>query len=353
MTKRKVVVLYDEKFGAIFDRRPGTEAPVKSSAAAVDGANDAFPIAEALRRQHYDVTVMALNERPFDVLRDVVAAGPDLVVQLCDSIGGRPDLAHVVPGFLSAHGIAHTGALAPCLTLTKRKHDVKAVLMREGLPTPRFQVIADDEGIANFELRLTAPVIVKLTGEHASVGLDAGAVCWTTDEVIARARLLWPTYRQALLIEEFVDGRELFVSCIGRPLRPLPFMEQRFDHIPAGFLRMRTFDTKWFDTPDLGGDRPMLTADPRWAQPIPERSPVGGTATLTQIEVIARRALQAVGARDWGRIDFRVDGGGVPLIIDVTPNSYWHPNSPCALAAKDAGLSYDEAIAIVVGEAFG
>ncbi len=280
---------------------------------------------------------------PFDELQWVLPAD-----QLCDSMVGRPEFAHVVPGFLSLHGVAHTGATGPKLCLTKRKHDVKAVLMREDLPTPRFQVIDDAQ---SFELRLAPPVILKLTGEHASVGIDAGAVGWTTDEVRARARALWAVYRQPVLIEEFVDGRELFVSCIGRPLRALPFMEQGFDHIPAGFLRMRTFDTKWFDVPDLGGDRPLLNVDERWQRPVPLRTPIGDAAPLAQIEVIARRALEAVGARDWGRVDFRLDAGGTPMIIDITPNSYWHPNSPCALAAKDAGLDYDEAIAIVVGEA--
>ncbi len=350
--QRSIVVLYDQQFGAIFDRRPDGAPPVRSSAAAVDDANDAFTIADALRRQHYAVTIKSLGVHPFADLTDVVAQKPDLVVQLCDSIGGRPDLAHVVPGFLSAHGVRHTGATAPALCLTKRKHDVKAVLLREGLPTPRFQIIEDVDAAAAFELRVEPPVIVKLTGEHASVGIGAGAICWSTDEVQARMRLLWPVYRQPVVVEEFVDGRELFVSCIGRPLRTLPFMEQRFEHIPAGFLRMRTFDTKWFDRPNLGGDQPMLAVDERWQRPIPTRTPAGTTTgTLAQIEVIARRTLEAVGARDWGRVDFRVDAGGIPLIIDVTPNSYWHPNSPCALAAKDAGLDYDEAIAIVVGEA--
>jgi D-alanine-D-alanine ligase len=339
-----VVVLYDARFAAVIDKRVyDGPRPLTSSSPAVQDAIDAPHVARALEARGHSARTVALGDDPISQLRAVVDEEPDLVFNLCDSLLGRSRHAALVPAFLELHGVAFAGAGSAGVVVGRRKHDVKALLVREGIPTPRFQVIADERALPAFSLHLEPPVIGKLTAEHASIGLDAGAVCWTTDEVIARARKLLPLFEQPLLVEEFVQGRELFVSCLGEPLAPLRTMEHTFENIPDGFLRMRTFETKWASDPTRAGDAPVLDVDPRWAAKVPPRSPaVPFRGGLGVVEPLAARALAAVGARDWGRVDMRVDDDGVPLVIDVTPNSYLHPKSPCVKAANAAGLSYDD-----------
>ncbi len=333
----RITVASDAGFASIFDRMDG---PLSSSDPSVQAQNDAPHVASALRSLGHEVSTAVLGAKATQDLAAVAGAGealvdaaPDLVVNLCDSVQGEPRLAPLVPAFLDAHGLRHTGGDAGATALGKRKHDVKAVLVREGLPTPCYQVIDVDADVASFELKLVPPVILKLCGEHASVGIDPTSVCFDEDAVRAKALSLQHRYGQPILVEEYVAGREFYVSCIGRPLRPWPLME----HQLSEGLPIRTFDRKWLER-DV--DVPLRDRAPG---SIPQRASAAPFAgSLDDVGALCARALHVIGWQDWGRVDLRLDKGGIPLIIDVTPMTYLHPEAPCAKAASAAGCSYVE-----------
>jgi D-alanine-D-alanine ligase len=297
--------------------------------------------------------VLGLDRRAASQLEDVGPESTDLVFNLCDTLGAQSRLAPLVPTLLEARGVPVVGADQFGLAISKRKHDVKALLDREKLPTPRYQVIDDAASLAKFQLTLVAPVILKLTAEHSSIGIEATSVCFTADEVKARAAFLLERFQQPVLIEEYVGGREFYVSFYGDPLMPLPLMEHTFEGLPAGYLPIRTFDMKWFNDPGKSGEQPHSPTDTRWAQPVPLRRPsVESGAGLEDLERVCKRAFEVVGGRDWGRVDLRLDRGGIPMIIDVTPNTYLGPSAPCAKAAAVAGLNYDALVAAIAVGAF-
>lgn len=114
-------------------------------------------------------------------------------------------------------------------------------------------------------------------------------------------------------------------------------MEYPFRGLSQGFLPIQSFELKWF-----GAESPTLTPDARWAADVPARSPsVPFAGTLEDLEGLCQRAFSLAGGRDWGRVDVRVDAKTkVPLIIDVTPNTYLSFTSACGHAASAQGLSY-------------
>lgn len=332
-----LVVVSDARFADIFVRAPG--AALRADDPSVQAQNDAPHIVRAIAAAGHDVDAVVVDD--VGDVDAVVAARPDLVVNLCDSLGGDPSRAALVVEVLDAAGVAHTGGDAAAVRLGKAKHRVKHALVAAGLPTPRFVVVdvdtADVDAAALAGLVL--PVIVKLAGEHASVGIDVGSVCFDVAAVSARVRFLRAHFApQAIVVEEFVGGREFYVSCIGRPLRALPLMEHHFAALP-----FRTFDKKWTDRD--------VDVDARFAA-VPLRTSAGAPRyTLDDVHELAAHALDAIGWRDWGRVDLRLDKGGVPLIIDVTPMTYLHPEAPCAKAAAAAGLAYDALWATIVAQA--
>jgi D-alanine-D-alanine ligase len=312
--------------------------PVKAGDAFFDDVGDARPVAAALASAGHRVRTLGLDRRAAEQLAGALG-GVQLVFNLCDTLGGESRLAPLVPALLEARGVPVVGADQFGLAVSKRKHDVKALLDRERLPTPRYQVIDTASELQSFALTLEAPVILKLTVEHSSIGLDSTSVCFTLDEVKARARLLLERHHQPVLLEEYVHGREFYVSFYGDPLVAAPMMEHRFDELPEGFLPIRTFDVKWFN------DTTRPVKDPRWALPVPLREPsTPWRGALSDIAQLCQRAFEVSGGRDWGRVDLRLDRGGVPMIIDVTPNTYLGPSAPCAKAALEAGLSYAQLI---------
>lgn len=323
--------------------------PVKSGDAFFTAVGDAGPVGAALEAGGFKVTRLGLDR---DVARALPRAlkGVKLVFNLCDTLDGESRLAPVVPALLETHRVPFVGADQFGLAISKRKHDVKALLEREGLPTPRAQVISSLADVKGFTLTLEAPVILKLTAEHSSIGIESTSVCFTEAEVKKRAKALLERYQQPVLLEEYVHGREFYVSFYGRPLKPLPMMEHSFADLPEGYLPIRTFDMKWFNDPGKGGERPKK--DPRWAQPVPFRqAATPWRGSLDDIPAVCLRAFEVSGGRDWGRVDLRLDRGGVPMIIDVTPNTFLGPSAPCVKAAAEEGLSYEALVQRIAKEA--
>ncbi|MHB8418872.1 MAG: D-alanine--D-alanine ligase family protein [Myxococcales bacterium] len=340
---QRVVVAFDRLAHHALVRH----APAHPRAARIAEAPDlgeAPLVRDALESLGARVRLLPLDrETALRQLADLQQTPPDLVFNLCDTLGARGELALLVTGALETAGIPFTGAGSMGLALSKRKHDVKTALVRAGLPTPRYQVVATLEAAAALELVLEPPVIVKPAGEHASIGIDAGSVCWDASETRARCVSLLTRFGQAALVEEYVGGQEAYVTLVGDPARPLALMEMAFDELPEGYLPVRTFDQKWFADPACGGDAP-IDRDRRTAVPL-RRPAVPFDGTFEDVPLLCRRAFAAGGGRDWGRVDLRLDAGDVPLIIDVTPNSYLGQSSPCTLAAAASGLSYRQLVA--------
>jgi hypothetical protein len=251
-------------------------------------------------------------------------------------------------------GTASNGGLAQDYAEQRRQQ-----LTRERMETERFrkygkgggiqrsELIRGTAGAESFSLALEPPVVLKPCGEHASIGLEAASIAWNDAEVRARANYLLGRFGGPVLVEEYVGGREFYVSVVGHPLRALPVMEQTFVDLPEGYLRMRTFNAKWFTEPGLSGDAPLLARDERWRRPVPTRQPASPWRRPETVEELCVRAFRLAGGRDWGRVEFRLDAGGVPLLIDLTPNSYLAPSAPCVLAAKEAGMSYEGFLTLI------
>lgn len=353
--KKRALVLFDAAFGDVVTRHKKGHKLAKLKVAAKMG--DAPHVVAALTQAGFAATSAAITSDPARILAAIRKAKPHVVMNLCDTLDGVGAKALLVPALLESLGVPFAGASTSALALSKRKHDVKAVLSREAVPTPRYQVVHDARDLEALALRIEPPVIVKLSGEHASIGLEQASVCFDLDETQARCRSMLQKFGQALLLEEYVDGRELSVSFYGDgpALRALPPMELPFDDVPEGFLRLRTFDKKWTDTAgfDDAGKARARRSDTR-NSPIPIRRPTVDVGwQLENIVDACARAFRAVGCRDWGRVDVRIDKGGVPLIIDVTPNTFLGPTGPCAKAAAAAGLAYHAYVAAIVDGALG
>jgi D-alanine-D-alanine ligase len=145
-------------------------------------------------------------------------------------------------------------------------------------------------------------------------------------------------YEQPVLLEEFLPGAEFTCGVIGngKDARVLPLVGIRFDALPEGALPIYGFEAKWvWDRPD----NPLQMFECPAA--IDDQLRVA-------IEQVTLRAYNALGCRDWSRIDVRLDSKGIPNIVEVNPLPGILPdaadNSCLPKAAAAAGLSYDELI---------
>ena len=150
------------------------------------------------------------------------------------------------------------------------------------------------------------------------------------------------TYGQPVLAESYLPGEEYTVAIMGngREAQCLPIVRYRFDTLPDGALPIMGYEAKWlWDTDDrLAG--------------LLECPATVSSKLAVQLREAALGAYGALGCRDWGRVDLRLDADGKPNVLEVNPlpgiipDPKEHSCFPAAAAA--AGLSYSELIQSLV-----
>jgi len=230
------------------------------------------------------------------------------------------------------------------LALSLFKHRTKDVLRGRGVSTPPHLLIrnaAELERMGPALDRLDYPWFLKLASEDASVGIIADNVARDRAGLERRARAPFEEFRSPLLAERFVDGREVNVSLLGwgDQIEVLPVHEIDFSAMPPERPRIVSYAAKWDEA----------HVDYAGTKPVPMRA---DGALLDAIRATARAAWDAVGLRDYGRIDLRVDAAGTPWVIDVNPNCDLSPDAGAARAARAAGLDYPAFVAKIATSAW-
>jgi D-alanine-D-alanine ligase len=276
----------------------------------------------------------------FEAIRDI---RPVAVFNLCESIDSDNRFEPLLPMLLELEGLAYTGSGPLALTLSLHKDRAKQVLRAHGVSTPPALVISrptpagdlcgrmENEGMGP---ALAFPLIVKPSREDASVGISAASVVFDVETLAARSAEVVERYRQPALAEAYIEGREIYVSKLddGRGGSTLfPFFEIDFAGLPAGRPHIVSFEGKWMqDSVDFVGTPSGL------ARPL--------DAELSRrVQDTARAAFDAIGIRDYGRVDIRLSADGTPFVIDVNPNcDLSATGGGFAKAARAAGLGYDD-----------
>lgn len=270
---------------------------------------------------------------------------PDMVFNAADlgffyDITLEPHIAAV----LEAMDLPYTGSPAHAGILSGDKYSSKLVLGTLGLATPRCylptRLLADPQALAQAQF----PLIIKSRRGHNSVGMSARSV--VPDAAALRERLAKASLPPSqLLLEEFIDGREVCAAFLGnQPRQVLPIFEVPFAGLPEGTPRILDFSAKW-----LPGTVEYDQTIPAVAQLPTELA----AAIAHNVQVIAEQFEMT----DYGRIDFRLrpdgQGGYIPCAIDINTNPDVSKGAGLSNMAAAAGLSYPMLIQRIVEAAQG
>jgi D-alanine-D-alanine ligase len=327
----RILVVHNRDFAA-------ADHPEFASRADVENA--ARDVARALASRGHAVETLPVPASALDavaVAGEVVARAPDLVFNLCESLAGDASHEAVLPSLFELAGVRYTGSGPLALATALRKDRTKALLRARGVPTPAAAVSTD--GTLPAELP-PLPCIVKPAREDASTGIWLRSVCRTQRELAARVAEVHARYRQPVLIEEFIRGRELYVSLLGNgeTLTALPMHEVDFSAMPAGAPHIVTYDGKW----DPSSQEYKGTRSVR-AEVTPDLA--------ERCAVAARAAFVALELSDYARVDLRLGADGTPYVIDVNPNCDLSDGAGVCRAASFGGMTYPELIDRVVAAA--
>lgn len=293
-------------------------------------------IAGALRDLGHEVIM--LGDGPPAVARMMNGGRPDLVFNIAEGEGiGRSREARI-PAVLELLDIPYTGSDPLTLALTLDKVRTKVVVAAEGVSTPAYAVIEDEPAteVEQMLAKMPMPLIVKPAYEGSSKGIREDSLVRDRAKLMPLVERLRAGYRQTLLVEEFVDGRELTVGVIGNdPARVLGIME----------IRPRATDR-----PFVYG----IEAKRDWENQVEMLSPAPLTPEVqARVEEASLRAWRAVGGRDVGRIDFRLRDG-IPYFLEINPLPGLSPvYSDLVLMARGIGIDYSHLIGRILSSALG
>lgn len=302
-------------------------------------------LSTALETLNHGVTRVSTDTDIVPVVTALRKLQPDLVFNLAESFAGRSALESSVAGLLNLLDLRYTGSSPAGLLVAGDKTLAKKVLRYHGLQTPQSATVY--RGALDWAEDIAFPVIVKPPQEDASIGITNGSVVNDLQDLFRKIDSLQTEFQQPVLVEEFVDGREFYVGVLGNfEAQALPVMEMDFSGLPAGVLRIASWDAKWGADGSGAGEGAERSAEFAGTKSI---FPTDLDDDLT--ERLQRTAVQAFGAlrlRDYARIDMRVAPDGEIFVIEVNPNCYLEREAEFARAADKDGLSYHALVARIV-----
>ncbi len=187
------------------------------------------------------------------------------------------------------------------------------------------------------ELRF--PLIVKPLLEDASVGIAQASVVKDDDDLSARVKFIHEKFRQAAIVEELIEGRELYVGLIGNgTLQVLPVVELTFGE-SEGEHRIATYKAKWDE--DYRKRKKIRNVFARGLS----------DEVSAKISDTCTTAFHALWLQDYGRVDLRLTHDDAVYVLEVNPNPFLARENEMADAAEKAGMSYPDFIQRIVDEA--
>ena len=290
---------------------------------------DREQVADALRKNGHDAFLYELDSEK--ALLELAKTDAELVFNLVEAYAGDDAKEAHVAAYLDLLGFRYTGAGPQALFVAQDKALAKKLFTFHGIRTPKFA--SSYRGKVDHVDDLEFPLIVKPAGEDGSVGIDAGSVVKSVRELMERIQVIQEQFDSPALIEEFIEGREIYVGVLGNGSpEALPPIELDLSKLPKGMPRIAGKEVKW----EKGTDAYDATKS-AVARDLPED-------LQNRIQQTALATYSALGLRDYGRIDLRVTPQGETYVIEANPNPWLAPEAELAIAAAAAGRDYERLI---------
>lgn len=290
-------------------------------------------MARSLSSCGYTVSLVEADKNIFERLR---LETPELVFNIAEGLSG-PSRESQIPAILDYLKIPYTGSGAVALALSLDKGISKTLFAKEGIPTPRFQMVKDEN--LTVKKDLTFPLIVKPNSEGSAKGITKDSVVCNKSRLQQEIRRIRRDYRQDVLVEEFIDGKELTVAILGNAqFLDLPILEIDFSNCKDSGEHFYSWRMKEYQGNEELGLTPEFYCPARLDE-----------ATAERVKKVAYRAHQVIGCKDFSRVDIRLSRDNVPYALEINPLPGLDPkDSNFPIMAKQAGIDYNRLLKIIV-----
>jgi D-alanine-D-alanine ligase len=290
-----------------------------------------YDVVTTLRASGHDVRPLGVQEELRPIRDAIDEFKPHVVFTLLEQFHYEPSYDQHVASYLELSKIPYTGCGPRGLILARGKDLSKTLVRHHRVAVPAFAVFPMRRKIKR-PPRLSLPLIVKSLNEDGSVGISQASVVDTDEKFEERVAFIHDRVGTAAIAEQFIDGRELYVSVLGNDrLRVLPVWELGFGGMVEQGARLIATEKVKHDTDYQ--ERLKIVHGP--AKDL-------GPELSARIQRTAKRIYRALGLDGYARIDFRLAADGTPYFIEANPNPEIAAGQEFAHAAKHVGLEYPD-----------
>jgi D-alanine-D-alanine ligase len=318
----------------------------------LDSESTICHIMDALRQGGHETTFMEGDRTLWDNLR---AWQPDICFNICEGHFGDAREAQV-PAMLEMLRIPYTGSKVLTLALALDKPMTKRVLDYHDLPSPAFQVFESPDEELDPDLEF--PLFVKPSREGTGMGVSPSSIVTGEADLRKELAVQLRRYREPILVERFIEGREVTLGIIGNLTRPVGrriLHGATLEQLGQGlrFLPPLEVDLAAYDVSEGGIYSHRLKVDlvDQFRYFCPALLDEG---LLRELQWLAAATFRVTGCLDVARVDFRLDASdnNKPYILEINPLPGLSPGiSDLVIEAEADGIDYVSLINMILDQA--
>ncbi len=295
-----------------------------------------YDVISTLTAMGHEVQALGVHDDLGEIRRLATEWKPHIAFNLLEGFDDITVFDQNVVSHLELLKLAYTGCNPRGMLLARDKSLSKKLLAYHRIPMPEFEVFRIGRPIRRAK-RLLFPLMVKSLTQEASIGISQASVVDSDEKLKERVTFIHESIRTAAIVEQYIEGRELYVGILGNQvLQALPVWELFFTNMPDGAKRIATDRVKWSVKYqkkygiDSGPAREL--ADPK----------------SEQLQHLCKRAYRALELSGYARIDLRLDEAGNPWVIEANPNPQIARGEDFAASAEKAGISYETVLQRII-----
>jgi len=273
-----------------------------------------------------------------EFISNILQEKVDLVFNIAEGLGNYRSREAQVPAILEMLDIPYSGSDPQCLAICLDKPLTKKLVATAGVPTPKWRIVENSQQLKEMAWAdFPFPVFVKPGHEGSSMGISSGSKIEDASELAETVAKMLERYRQPIMAEEFISGDDVTMGVVGNSPPKI-----------VGIMRV---------LPQQNGPQFVYSLEMKrdWEHLVRyECPPKLGERVLKKIEDYSLKAFQAVGCRDFARIDFKLGPGVEPYFLEVNPLPGLNPRSgDLPIMARKMGWTYEGLISTVLNAAMG
>lgn len=280
----------------------------------------------------FEVKAFGVFDNVHPLIEEIKLFQPNIIFNMCESFRNERNYEPNIAGLYELLGVPYTGASPYALRICQDKSLTKKILAFNGIRVPEFTAYRRKKPIGSLK-DFPYPAIIKPLGFEGSEGIAQTSLAENEKDCLERVQFVHESLDADAIVEEFIEGREIYVSIMGQgKIQAFPPREIFFHQVPEGEPKFATYNAKW-----------DLQYRKKWGI---RNGPANALPEQTEKKLFrdARAIYKLFRIESYARIDFRITAGGEVVFLEANPNPNLTSDEDFAKSALKAGVEYPDLI---------